>query len=328
VAAYVVKPVKRERLLATLRAVVRGDDAFDRKTLSGGRVEAVPEVTMGSLKILLAEDNVVNQKVAIALLRKLNQTATVAADGRQVLEMVNGGGFDVILMDCQMPELDGYATTHQIRLEEADGTYGRRVPHFIVALTANAMVGDRERCLEAGMDDFLTKPVELTTLEAALRRAVAFRQTALGPMPLPPVSGGGAATVESVRTETAPEGVSAIETEAAAVPVLDPDTVNLLVVPGDASSLTELVDLFRSDGGARLAALQASSVTGDVRALMAAAHTLKGSAGNLGGRRLAMLVGRLESAAKSGDLALVRTVLPQVEKAYEAFVKALAEHQP
>jgi PAS domain S-box-containing protein len=330
VAAYVVKPVKRERLLATLRAVVRGEDAFDRKTLSGGRSDAAPEVTLGSLKILLAEDNVVNQKVALSLLRKLNQSATLAADGRQVLEMVQGGGFDVILMDCQMPELDGYETTHQIRLEEADGTYGRRVPHFIVALTANAMVGDRERCLEAGMDDFLTKPVELTALEAALRRAVAFRQTALGPMPLAPmatVTGVTPPTTEPIRNEAAADAIAGVEAEAAALVVLDVGTVNLLIVPGDASSLTELVDLFRSDGGARLAALQTAGHAGDLRTLAAAAHTLKGSAGNLGGRRLAMLVGRLELAAKAGDLALVRGLLTLVERAYEAFAKALSEHE-
>jgi CheY-like chemotaxis protein len=161
VAAYVVKPVKRVRLLDTLRAVVRGEDAFDRRTLTAGRTESSPEVTMGSLRILLAEDFVVNQKVALALLRKINQTATVAANGRQVLDLLVGGGFDVILMDCQMPELDGYETTHKIRLEEADGAYGRRVPHFIIALTANAMTEDRDACLAAGMDAFLSKPMQI-----------------------------------------------------------------------------------------------------------------------------------------------------------------------
>lgn len=329
VAAYVVKPVKRVRLLDTLRAVVRGEDAFDRRTLTAGRTESSPEVTMGSLRILLAEDFVVNQKVALALLRKINQTATVAANGRQVLDLLVGGGFDVILMDCQMPELDGYETTHKIRLEEADGAYGRRVPHFIIALTANAMVGDREKCLAAGMDDFLTKPLDLGALEAALRRAVAFRQTALGPLPLAAAgtSGGNGAVDPAGSRPAGSNGSPVVESEMGDLPVLDPEILNMLVVPGDDSSLSELVDLFRSDGGSRLSALKAARANRDLRAVAAGAHTLKGSAGNLGGRRLAALLGRLEVAARNGETAQVDGLLPAVESAFGAFLSALGAYR-
>lgn len=330
VAAYVVKPVKRVRLLDTLRAVVRGEDAFDRRTLTAGRGDAVPGVTIGSLKILLAEDNLVNQKVALALLRKINQTAIVAANGRQVLDMLAGGGFDVILMDCQMPELDGYETTHKIRLEESDGAYGRRVPHFIIALTANAMVGDREKCLAAGMDDFLTKPLDLAALEAAFRRAVAFRQTALGPVPLSAVGtngANGAGDPGVTRVEGQNGTPAAVGLEVSDLPVLDPEILNLLVVPGDDSSLTELLDLFRSDGGSRLLALRAARANRDLRAVAASAHTLRGSAGNLGGKRLAALVGRLEAAAKSGDTAQVDGLLPAVDSAFASFLAALSTYR-
>jgi CheY-like chemotaxis protein/HPt (histidine-containing phosphotransfer) domain-containing protein len=261
------------------------------------------------------------------MLKKLDQTAAIAADGRQVLEMVHTGAYDVILMDCQMPELDGYETTHQIRLEEADGSYGRRVPHFIIALTANAMVGDRERCLAAGMDDFVTKPLELSALEAALRRALAFRQTALGPVPVPAL---GAAPQPPAAVEggaAAPATASAVEAEVADLVVLDPDTVNLLIVPEDDSSLRELVELFREDGGMRLAAMRKARTAKDPAALAAAAHTLKGSSGNLGGRRLAALVSRLELAAKAGDWSLAEELIPAIERAFDVFVEALSQHR-
>lgn len=328
VAAYVVKPVKRARLLETLRAVVRGEDAFDRRTLSGGRGDAATGVTLGALRILIAEDNLVNQRVVLSMLKKLDQTAAIAADGRQVLEMVNTGAYDVILMDCQMPELDGYETTHQIRLEEADGSYGRRVPHFIIALTANAMVGDRERCLAAGMDDFVTKPLELSALEAALRRALAFRQTALGPVQVPALVGTASPPPAAVEGgAAAPATASAVEADVADLVVLDPDTVNLLIVPEDDSSLRELVELFREDGGIRLAAIRKARMAKDAAALAAAAHTLKGSSGNLGGRRLAALVSRLEIAAKAGDWSLAEELIPAIERAFDVFVEALSQHR-
>ena len=285
-------------------------------------------MTLGTLRILIAEDNLVNQRVVLSMLKKLDQTAAIAADGRQVLEMVNGGSYDVILMDCQMPELDGYETTHQIRLEESDGRYGRRVPHFIIALTANAMVGDRERCLAAGMDDFVTKPLELPALEAALRRALAFRQTALGPVPVAPISGTTPSQSPGGEGGTsAPATTSAVEAEVADLVVLDPDTVNLLIVPDDDSSLRELVELFREDGAMRLEAMRKARLAKDAAALSAAAHTLKGSSGNLGGRRLAALVSRLETAAKAADWPVAEELIPAVERAFDVFVEALSQHR-
>ena len=141
------------------------------------------------------------------------------------------------------------------------------------------------------MDDFVTKPLELPALEAALRRALAFRQTALGPAPVPPMAGASASqptVVEGV--PSAAVAGAGMEAEVATLPVLDPDTVNLLIVPGDDASLRELLELFREDGGKRLEMIRKARSSRDVAALAAAAHTLKGSSGNLGGRRLAALV--------------------------------------
>ena len=125
-----------------------------------------------SLHILLAEDGLINQKLALKLLEKLGHTASVANNGQAALEAWQAGAFDVILMDMQMPVMDGLEATRRIRLQEAGS--GRCIP--IVALTANAMQGDRERCIDAGMDDYLTKPIEFDALATALA-CIALQQS-------------------------------------------------------------------------------------------------------------------------------------------------------
>jgi PAS domain S-box-containing protein len=323
VAAHLAKPVKRGRLLETLRAVVRGEEAEERRTVMPVMATGLgPGPELGSLRILMAEDNLVNQKVSLALLKKLGQEAAVAQDGREALEMLARDSYDVILMDCQMPELDGYEATHRIRLEESNGAYGTRVPHFIIALTANAMVGDRERCLAAGMDDFLTKPLELAELESALRRSVAFRRAAMGDTPRveTAVDVGTASTIMAMAVDEATSGSAA---EASCLPDLDPSVLDLLSVPDDPESMIELIELAETDCSQRLAGLRAGVETGDLKAVISASHTLKGSAGNLGGRRLADLVNRLEATAKSGATDPLRGQMGDVEAAFADFIKAL-----
>jgi CheY-like chemotaxis protein len=119
------------------------------------------------VRVLLAEDNPINQKVGEAMLHKLGAEVVIVPNGVEAVEQARGGRFDLVLMDCQMPELDGYEATMKIReWEEKQG----RARLTIIAMTANAMSGDRERCLEAGMDDFVSKPVNLKALGATLKR--------------------------------------------------------------------------------------------------------------------------------------------------------------
>jgi CheY-like chemotaxis protein len=158
---YVVKPVTRANLLSAILRVLGGEPP----RLAPSRV-AVPAAAGRPMRVLLAEDNVVNQKVAARLLEKLGHSVEVTSNGAEALAAFTRGAFDLILMDVQMPVMDGYGATLAIRAAE-QGT-GSRVP--IVALTAHAMKGDREICLKAGMDDYLGKPIRPRELSAVLER--------------------------------------------------------------------------------------------------------------------------------------------------------------
>jgi len=162
-AGYLVKPIRKSSLAQCAMTILSGARhgvGEKQRILTSTRMEHASRTRFAH--ILLAEDNLVNQKVAVGLLRMLGYTCDVAADGFEVLRALEVQRYDLILMDCQMPELDGYETTRRLR------QIGVRLP--IIAMTANAMTGDRELCLQSGMDDFVTKPVSPATLEAALRR--------------------------------------------------------------------------------------------------------------------------------------------------------------
>ena len=169
---YLIKPVKPAELLGMIRRAV---GALKPKA----PVRSAPNVTPAQgqgLSILVAEDNLVNQKVTVAMLQKMGHQATVAGDGSEAIAKWADGNFDLILMDVQMPKTDGFDATRQIRKQETDR--GEHIP--IIAMTAHAMSGDRERCLDAGMDDYVSKPVSKTALEQALARCTASKDQKRG----------------------------------------------------------------------------------------------------------------------------------------------------
>jgi CheY-like chemotaxis protein len=184
-AGHLAKPVRQAGLARCMEAILCGESVRTGATgvlaepagprpepAKSGAARVLAELPSKlaripdpNVRLLLAEDNLVNQKVAVGMLRKLGYACDVVGDGTQVFGAIEAKSYDLILMDCQMPELDGYETTRRLR------ALGVELP--IVAMTANAMSSDRERCLESGMDDFVTKPVSLTTLDAVLRRWLA-----------------------------------------------------------------------------------------------------------------------------------------------------------
>ena len=157
-----VKPIRQAELLDALRRLVSGSAPADGALLTKSNLRQ----SHSHLNILLAEDNSVNQQLARRILEQRGYSVTVAPDGRQAVSTWESGRFDLILMDVQMPELDGFQATAQIRQKEF--ATGLRIP--IIAMTAHALKGDRERCLESGMDDYLTKPINRMELYSMIEK--------------------------------------------------------------------------------------------------------------------------------------------------------------
>ncbi|MDX2194260.1 MAG: ATP-binding protein [Gemmatimonadales bacterium] len=222
-------------------------------------------------RVLLAEDNLANQMVASAMLERLGVQLEVARNGLEAVEAAARGGFDLVLMDFQMPELDGVGATERIRARErAEGA----APLPIIAMTASALADDREACLAAGMDDFVTKPMSIEQLSAVLGKWL---------------------PAEAGRVEPAP---------AAAAPpmpdVLHAETIRelqALSADGGPDLLGELARLFLAETPERLGRLRALLQAGDRDGMRRVAHTIKGSCGSLGARRMMTAAGQLETAA-------------------------------
>jgi signal transduction histidine kinase/DNA-binding response OmpR family regulator len=172
--AYLVKPVKQSRLFDCLVNVLgraAAEHVFTAPSSDVPAAQVQDDMAIArQTRILLAEDNIVNQKVAIAQLKGLGFTADAVANGHEVLSALKQVPYDIILMDCQMPEMDGYEASRTIRQAERSATNSWKAPMHIIAMTANAMTGDREKCLAAGMDDYLSKPVRKAELRSALMK--------------------------------------------------------------------------------------------------------------------------------------------------------------
>jgi len=328
--AYIPKPVNIDLLKTTLNTWVPKPTTSEsdpiiapvrRLRLPTTSTEVAPQLTPQARKILLAEDNVVNQKLAQRLLTKLGYEVDIVGTGRGVLEALARESYPLVLMDCQMPEMDGFEATQQIRISNTQ----TNTHTIIVALTAHAIKGDRERCLEAGMDDYLTKPIDRDALQGVLEKWIGK------PVKASPVEEGGAtpeiAGAAPETTEVAPTMAQQPVTPAV-TPVkvgeapLDVTTA-LQMVEGDHELLAEMAELFLQDYPEHLAQIYQALVHRDKQSLSSAAHTLKGAAGNFAAGPTCAAAATLEKMGRAGDFSQVSLVIDELEAALSQLAPAL-----
>jgi CheY-like chemotaxis protein/HPt (histidine-containing phosphotransfer) domain-containing protein len=322
--AYLTKPARHDQLSNCLRTVLELPGLVSTGQPTAMPVPAPQLITRHTLaeiesapRVLVAEDNLINQKLTVRMLEKLGYQSDVVENGRDALAALERGVYVAILMDCQMPILDGFGATKLIREGERREAMGdceesaapsplplasRHIP--IVALTANAMSGDRERCLAAGMDDYLTKPIRKEELKGALERWIQTSQPSRaidnGNAPFP------------VRPSTAD-----------AFPMIFDTATMLRNIGGDRELLDQLIVLFLQRYQSMLENIRIALAGQNQLAIEQAAHLLKGTAGNLCAPEVALAAGRLEALGRLGTLLDAPIIYTQIEIAVIRLVKIM-----
>ncbi len=263
----------------------------DRLRLQPGTI-----VTNRPLRVLLAEDNLTNQDVALAMLSRLGCRTDLARNGAEVIKALQSADYDVVLMDCEMPELDGYEATRQIR-QSATGTRNPRIP--IIAITADAMAGDRDRCIQAGMDDYLSKPIELAGLAGVLSKwHISFTS----------------------EDRVNPADHNVVDEQA----IFDEKQL-LKRLMGDRDLAGKLVSGFLQDIPAKLSDLTQLLGTGNMLGAKLQAHSLKGAAATISAGALRDIADELQQAATVNDLEASADLLPRVKQQF-ALLKTTLEN--
>jgi two-component system, sensor histidine kinase and response regulator len=308
VGAFLVKPIRQKQLVDCLNSVLTETTQhetrywLDDKKMAPGRVPLPHRPpTERTVHVLVAEDNPINQRVAVALLEKLGYQAQAVATGLEVLRALEKVAYEIILMDCQLPELDGFETTREIRRREqqASESHVRRV--HIIAMTAYALRGAREECLAAGMDDYISKPVHIEALVGALRRALG---------------------TPSGETTHRPDTPASLPVPSA----VDPDALQVLRSlrqPDKPDPFAELIEMFLRDTPKNLEQMELAVVRYDPSTLAACAHNLRGCASTIGARQLSALCGELENLARAGALQAAANAMRRLREEYSRVEVAL-----
>jgi signal transduction histidine kinase/DNA-binding response OmpR family regulator len=280
-----LKPVRRCELL---KAMLSALDGAQRAASSSLLPPSHAESDVRSLRILVAEDTPVNQVLILRTLEKMGHTVTIANNGREALDLLQTHSFHLIFMDVQMPEMDGFAATKMIRAQEKES--GSHIP--IVAMTAHAMKGDRERCLESGMDDYLAKPVSSREIADAIKKI----------FPLTPT-----AAIPSVRSSpwTAARALAQVE--------------------GDEKLLHEIVSIFVDEAPKLLAKLREGIVSRNLELVERTAHNLKGQLGYLGATVAAQKSRELEDTGHRGDLPRAQRIVDELEREITELMDAMRQ---
>jgi len=268
VARFLVKPARRSQLFDAIATAVGQAPVrpASTPTASGPPTSARP-----GARILVADDNAVNLLLASALLQKAGYRVDAVADGAEAVEAVTRGCYDAVLMDCEMPVMDGYMAASEIRRREAGAT---RIP--IIAVTASAMQGDAERAMAAGMDAHVTKPINPNELYSVVARLLgAASHSAVAPAPSGPQAARG----------------------------LDQGAIDRLIeIDGTGKLLRSMIGLFLRDAPVRMEALVKAAAEGDIEGVREAAHAIRGTAANFGALTLVQLTNKIEDEARSGQL--------------------------
>ena len=272
-----------------------------------------------SARVLVVEDNLVNQAVAVGMLQSLGCEVDVVRNGKEVLDALIRSSYDIVFMDCQMPEMDGFEATRIARKLEKEkkiriGKDGLKAGSLIIiALTADALAGVREQCLDAGMDDYLSKPFtkeQLRSLLAAwLPKKDLGGNKSMAEQKLPEKEGGGMAF--SCVGEKSPLDGNAL------------DQIRTLQQKGAPDLVGEVIQLYLTDAPRLKEAMEAAGLRGDGDGLRKAAHTLKSSSANIGALGLADLCRELERIGRQGKLENIEQVLSELEKEYHRVLTAL-----
>jgi PAS domain S-box-containing protein len=313
-AGYLVKPARQSDLFDCLAAVMTGAAAAQPVRPIVTR-HAIREMRRGALRILLAEDNVTNQQVALGILAKLGLKADAVANGAEAIAALESTAYDLVLMDVQMPKMDGLEATAQIR-DPGSAVRNHGIP--IVAMTAHAMQGDRERCLQAGMNDYVTKPISPQALADALARWLpgddAVRSTRA------PV----------LAAAAAPRRAGWAAAPAPDTPVFDRPGI-LARVMNDEDLARAVAVRFLEDMPSQIDALRSYLEAGDVEGALRQAHTIKGASANVGGEAVRAVALEMEKAAGAGDLARVVADLPDLDARFAGLreaMQAFADEKP
>jgi two-component system, sensor histidine kinase and response regulator len=291
ITSYLTKPITPSDLLDTLLSVLQTPSAPARDTVS------VPQLALTksqpALHILLVEDNVINQRLTVWMLEKWGHSVVVASNGKEALAALARETFALVLMDVQMSDMDGLATTAAIRQQEQ--ATGAHLP--IVAVTAHAMQGDRERCLAAGMDAYLCKPLQAPQLFQVIECLV---PAAAGPLP------------EMVPAAASSEAV--FDQHAA-----------LARVHGDSELFRDIVDLFFAEIPEILSTFHQAVARGDTQAVEHTAHSLKGTVSSFGAQAACAAALRLEVMGRDGDLTQIAPACAELEREIARLARALSE---
>jgi len=295
---FMVKPVRflqlRKELFRLLSKKVEAPRA--REIITS---EIRPIVPHGHPKprLLLAEDNPINQKVALRILERMGCKANAVGNGREAIVALADIPYDIVLMDIQMPEMDGYEATRLIR--ESESRTGRHIP--IIAMTAHATKEDRDRCLTVGMDDYLAKPIQVGLLAKMLQRYVTGIKS--------PDS-----ATDSPSSSQSPTSAHTNET------IFNRDLL-LNNLEGDLDAFHSILDLFQSDTIRGLGRVRHALGARDFKALRESAHSIKGASGNVGAETICLLASALERAARMEDFDLCQNQFADLQTAFKEFTR-------